>query len=100
MDMSEDKKSKVQLLKELAEAHQRIAELERINAECAHFEEELLKRAAELEAVFVAQNDAVLIYDTNRNVLRANHSFLRNLWFRSCGPQYQRHHKAGFVPMA
>ena len=76
MDIFEDEKTKGQLLKELAGARQRIAELERINAECAHFEEELSKRAAELEAIFVAQNDAVLIFDTNMNVLRANHPFL------------------------
>lgn len=85
MDISEKKISKVQLLTELAEARQRIAELERIQAECAHFEEELLNRAAELEAVFSAQNDAVLIYDTNRNVLRVNHSFIETYGFDPVG---------------
>ena len=85
MAMSEGKKSKVQLLKELAQARQRIAELERMHAECAHFEQELLKRAAELEAVFAAQNDAVLIYGADMNVLRANQSFLENYGFDPVG---------------
>jgi PAS domain-containing protein len=85
MDVSEDKKTKVQLLKVLSEAHQRIAELERMNAECAHFEEEFSKRAVELEAVFVAQNDAVIIYDTNMDVLRANLSFIQTYGFDPVG---------------
>ena len=48
-------------------------------------EAEIIHRAAELEAVFQAQNDVILIYDTGMNVLRANPSFLSTYGFDPVG---------------
>ncbi len=48
-------------------------------------EEEILNRAAQLEATFGAMNDAVLIYDIGMNVIRVNPSFLSNYGFDPVG---------------
>jgi PAS domain S-box-containing protein len=48
-------------------------------------EELLLNHAAELEAVFAAQNDAVLVYDTKMNARRVNPSFLSLYGFDPVG---------------
>ena len=48
-------------------------------------EEEILDRAAQLEAIFSAMSDAVLIYDTGMNVQRVNPSFLSIYGFDPVG---------------
>jgi PAS domain S-box-containing protein len=48
-------------------------------------EEEILDRAAQLEATFGALRDAVLIYDTGMNVKRVNPSFLSSYGFDPVG---------------
>ena len=50
-----------------------------------HAEQEALTRAAELEAMFAAQNDAVLVYDTKMTVKRVNPSFLSTYGFDPVG---------------
>jgi PAS domain S-box-containing protein len=48
-------------------------------------EEELANRTAELEAIFAAQNDAVLVYDADMHVRRANPAFLAVYGFDPVG---------------
>ncbi len=48
-------------------------------------EYEIADRAAELEAVFTAQNDAVLIYDTGMNVKKVNPAFREAYGFDPMG---------------
>ena len=48
-------------------------------------EREAIARASELEAVFSAQNDAVLMYDTGMNVKQVNQAFLSTYGFDPVG---------------
>ena len=48
-------------------------------------EQEVMARASELEAVFSAQNDAVLMYDTGMNVKKVNQAFLSTYGFDPVG---------------
>ena len=69
-----------------------ITDYKRVNEE----REQLLRRIqeafsnaehnrAQLEAIFTAQKDVILLYDTGMNVLRANPSFLANYGFNPVG---------------
>lgn len=69
-----------------------ITDYKRVNEE----REQLLRRIqealskadhnrAQLEAIFTAQKDVILLYDTEMNVLRANPSFLANYGFNPVG---------------
>ena len=48
-------------------------------------EEELVRRASQLEAIFEAQTDAILVYDSKMNVLQTNPSFLQTYGFDPVG---------------
>ncbi|MRR35061.1 PAS domain S-box protein, partial [bacterium] len=48
-------------------------------------QEQTATRSAELEATFAAQNEAVLIYDTEMNVRRVNPCFQETYGFDPCG---------------
>ncbi|RPI68684.1 MAG: PAS domain S-box protein, partial [Geobacteraceae bacterium] len=48
-------------------------------------EQEVMARASELEAVFSAQNDAVLMYDTGMNVKKVSQAFLSTYGFDPVG---------------
>lgn len=54
-----------------------------------NIEQELMDRVSELEAVFSAQNDAVLMYDTGLNVKQVNQAFLSKYGFDPAGLNVQ-----------
>lgn len=62
-----------------------ITERKRAEEEREGLLKELEQRAAETEGVFAAQQDAVLVYDTEMNVRRANPSFLEVYGFDPVG---------------
>ena len=62
-----------------------ITDLRRADAERKRLLAETSERAAETEAILVAQSDAVLMYDTDRTVRRVNPSFLAAYGFDPVG---------------
>ena len=94
------KKSKKELLHEIADLQEQLSEAkETLRAirngeidtvatdltERTRAEEEILNRAAQLEATVGAMSDAVLIYDTGMYVQRVNPSFLSSYGFDPVG---------------
>ena len=74
--MKDKEKTKEQLINELAEMRQRVAELEASKTECKRTEEALKKSEANYRAIFDAANDAIVVHDIKTGaILDVNRQF-------------------------
>ncbi|UCF40167.1 MAG: PAS domain S-box protein [Gemmatimonadota bacterium] len=80
--MSDQRKTKAQLLEELTQLRERVAQLERPTGHRAHPEEALRREKAFLDELFNSAPEAVVLVDNAGIVLRANEYFTTLFGYR------------------
>jgi len=75
--MKDSDKTKEQLISELEQMHQRIVELDSLEAECKRTEEATMKNEEKLQRMFESVTDGIVVTDLNGNIMEVNEAAVR-----------------------
>jgi len=75
--MKDSDKTKEQLISELEQMHQRIVELDSLEAECKRTEEATMKNEEKLQRMFESVTDGIVVTDLNGNIMELNEAAVR-----------------------